>query len=50
MFKYWHTEDGKYAYFTRGCAANAEEANRLLYELKPYFNSFILVFLHWNIK
>lgn len=43
MFKYWKTEDGKYAYFTRGCAANAEEANRLLYELKPYFNSFILV-------
>jgi len=43
MFKYWKTEDGKYAYFTRGCAANAEEANRLLYQLKPYFDRFILV-------
>lgn len=43
MFKYWKTEDSNYAYFTRGCAANAEEANRLLYLLKPYFPGFILV-------
>ena len=43
MFKYWKTEDGHYSYFTRGCAANAEEANRLLYALKPHFKSFILV-------
>ena len=43
MFKYWKTIDGRYSYFTRGCAANAEEANRLLYELKPYFDRFIIV-------
>lgn len=43
MFKYWKSPDGHGAYFTRGCAANAEEANRLVYFLKPYFDKFILV-------
>lgn len=43
MFKYWKTEDGKGAYFTRGCAHNAEEANRIVHELKPYFDRYIVV-------
>jgi len=43
MFKYWQSDDGKYSYFTRGCAANVEESVKLLWGLRPYFDSFIIV-------